>query len=405
MAHQLPWNEDTRMNLSDFLQKSMTFAGAIMENQQAQTQASKHLGLLLQLQQQPQRGGNQGSPEAVLHQLFAAAEERMETDNDKRVVGLLKSQIAMFVKKTLGVDEFDHTYQHQHAEQDGDKDEQPSLSWADVASMPDEPAYSPRPSRHAGYEDNDDSEDDGFAERAEKLHLDKLALEYNTYDKEDHEPDSEDENDPSAGGAALSRGVQSRGVVSSRVAGGDGFYTVQKKRYRRNQYRQQGGVSCQEFQPTFLPTLSPDTYCIPIFFPSEESYDMFHGALSMARSTLHIAVFSFTDNKTANVLIDAKERGVDVKILTDNDQLDGKGADVRRLHEEFGIPFKTDNSDQFMHNKFAVIDERIVITGSFNWSIGARFKNRENVIISNIPSLAKAYEEEFQRLWKVLECE
>jgi phosphatidylserine/phosphatidylglycerophosphate/cardiolipin synthase-like enzyme len=70
---------------------------------------------------------------------------------------------------------------------------------------------------------------------------------------------------------------------------------------------------------------------------------MFHGALSMAQKTLHIAVFSLTDNKTANVLIDAKERGVDVKIVTDNDQLEGKGADVRRLHEEFGIPFKTDN--------------------------------------------------------------
>lgn len=56
-------------------------------------------------------------------------------------------------------------------------------------------------------------------------------------------------------------------------------------------------------------------------------------------------------------------------------------------------------SEQFMHNKFAVIDERIVITGSFNWSIGARFKNKENVVITNIPSLAKAYEEEFKRLW------
>lgn len=70
---------------------------------------------------------------------------------------------------------------------------------------------------------------------------------------------------------------------------------------------------------------------------------MFHGALSMAQKTLHIAVFSLTDNKTANVLIDAFERGVDVRILTDNDQLDGRGADVRRLHQDYGIPFKTDS--------------------------------------------------------------
>jgi hypothetical protein len=244
----------------------MSFAGAIMENEQAQSQASRHLGSLLQLQQ-PRRGGKQDSPESVLHQLFAAAEERMETDNDKRVVGLLKSQIAMFIKKTLGVDEFDHTYQHQQAGHDGDnKEAQPTLSWADVASMPDEPAHSPRPGRHG---EDDDSEDDGFAERAEKLHLSNMASEYNRYDKDDQEPDSDHEQDSSA---PLSRGIQSR-AIGGRAGGGDGFYTVQKKRYRRTQYRQQG-IVCQEFQPDLLPTLSPDTYCIPIFFPSEKSYDV-----------------------------------------------------------------------------------------------------------------------------------
>ncbi|CAO3587327.1 unnamed protein product [Absidia cylindrospora] len=339
----------------------------------------------------------------------------METDNDKRVVALLKSQVSTFINTTLGVQEFDNTVCGAN-KQDDDDQQQPSLSWTDVNTTLDEqPRRFPAPTQHPGYGDDDDnSEDEGFAERAEKDHLDRLASEYNAYDKDDDEPDSEPEDEQQKG--TLSRGIQSRGVVTSRgmatsrgMGGGrvasDGFQTVQKKSYRRNQYRRQGGMACQEFRPTYLKSLPSDTYCIPIFFPSEDSYDMFHGALSMAKKTLHIAVFSLTDNKTANVLIDAFERGVDVRIVTDNDQLDGRGADVRRLHQDYGIPFKTDSSEQFMHNKFAVIDGHIVITGSFNWSIGARFKNMENVIITNIPSLAKAYEEEFEKLWQDLHYE
>ena len=71
---------------------------------------------------------------------------------------------------------------------------------------------------------------------------------------------------------------------------------------------------------------------------------MFHSALSSAKETLYVCVFSMTDNETADVLIDAKKRGLDVKIITDNDQMDEcKGADVLRLNERFGIPFKKDN--------------------------------------------------------------
>ncbi|KAI8086719.1 uncharacterized protein BX664DRAFT_299587 [Halteromyces radiatus] len=386
MSHQLPWNEDTRMNLSDFLQKSMSFASAIMENQQSQSQAAKHLGSLLQLQQQRQQPEDHGRSATIFNQLFTTAEQSMESDNDKRVLGLLKSQLATFISTTLGMDGFEEATQQDPIEEE---ENHAGLSWADVTSM-----STPRPSR---LDDDDDDEDIGYAERAEQNHLKQLASDYNSYDKEDDEPDSEEEEEEEEGQ------VKSRGVVTRSA---DGFQTVQKKkRYRRNQYRRQPVDNYQEFNPDPLEPLSPDVYCIPIFFPSEESYDIFHGALSTAQSTLHVAVFSLTDNKTANVLIDAKERGVDVKIVTDNDQLDGKGADVRRLNQDYGIPFKTDTSEQFMHNKFAVIDGKIVITGSFNWSIGARFKNRENVIVTNIPSLAEAYEKEFEKLWEILEYE
>jgi len=51
-----------------------------------------------------------------------------------------------------------------------------------------------------------------------------------------------------------------------------------------------------------------------------------------------------------------------------------------------------------MHDKFCVIDNQIVITGSYNWSNNAEFKNDENVTIENDPDQATRYSEEFRRL-------
>ena len=51
-----------------------------------------------------------------------------------------------------------------------------------------------------------------------------------------------------------------------------------------------------------------------------------------------------------------------------------------------------------MHNKFCIIDTHVVITGSYNWSNNAEFKNDENIEISNDFNLAKTYSKEFRRL-------
>jgi phosphatidylserine/phosphatidylglycerophosphate/cardiolipin synthase-like enzyme len=66
--------------------------------------------------------------------------------------------------------------------------------------------------------------------------------------------------------------------------------------------------------------------------------------LGSAKQTLDVCVFSLTDNDTANVIIDAHKRGVRVRIITDNDQMDNcKGADAVRLNEQYGIPLKYDD--------------------------------------------------------------
>ncbi|KAI8638112.1 hypothetical protein BD408DRAFT_423472 [Parasitella parasitica] len=154
-----------------------------------------------------------------------------------------------------------------------------------------------------------------------------------------------------------------------------------------------------KFKSSSAPVLSGDYFARAFFFPSKDSFNAFLSVLHSATKTIDICVFAFTDDDVANALISAKKRGVAIKIITDNQQAAGKGADAKRLQESYGIPFKTDNTTGYMHNKFAIIDSATLINGSFNWSKGARFKNRENVLITNIPVCIKEFQCQFDALW------
>ncbi|KAJ2077803.1 hypothetical protein H4R24_004903 [Coemansia sp. RSA 988] len=143
-----------------------------------------------------------------------------------------------------------------------------------------------------------------------------------------------------------------------------------------------------------------EVYMRTYFFPSEESFRQLIGFLGSAQQTLDICVFNITDNDVARAIVAAKERGVEVRIITDDEQLESRGNDVRRLQDDHGIPFKTDNDPgKFMHNKFAVIDRRAVWSGSYNWTVGARRSNNESAICTNDPATAQAFSGEFEDLW------
>ena len=52
-----------------------------------------------------------------------------------------------------------------------------------------------------------------------------------------------------------------------------------------------------------------------------------------------------------------------------------------------------------MHNKFAVFDEVLVVTGSYNWTQGAEHANYENVLFEDSPNVVQAYMRQFADLW------
>ncbi|CAG9310462.1 unnamed protein product [Blepharisma stoltei] len=139
------------------------------------------------------------------------------------------------------------------------------------------------------------------------------------------------------------------------------------------------------------------------FFPSAESELKLVCYLNKAVKTMLVCVFTITNNNLADAIRDAVKRGVDVRIISDDECMKMLGSDVKLLFDE-GIPCRVDlDSHAHMHNKFVVIDDYLLLTGSFNWTKQAVNKNCENLTVIDDAPLCKLYTEEFNKLWKQFE--
>jgi len=112
-------------------------------------------------------------------------------------------------------------------------------------------------------------------------------------------------------------------------------------------------------------------------------------AIDEAQESLFIAMYSFTDDELGQAVIEAyTKRGLDVRILLDESQADGTGGKEWPKLRAAGIPIMVEDVTGLFHHKFAVIDGRLVITGSYNWSASADEQNFENVVFIECEEIA-----------------
>jgi phosphatidylserine/phosphatidylglycerophosphate/cardiolipin synthase-like enzyme len=125
--------------------------------------------------------------------------------------------------------------------------------------------------------------------------------------------------------------------------------------------------------------------------------------INAAQTSIHIASFEFDLTPVAEALIAARQRGVDVRWVTDDEH--GLEADEEPGHGQFamlreaGIEVRSDTRSALMHNKFWIFDGQIVWTGSTNVTESGIFKQDNNAVVIQSPELAAIYEREFQEMW------
>jgi phosphatidylserine/phosphatidylglycerophosphate/cardiolipin synthase-like enzyme len=137
------------------------------------------------------------------------------------------------------------------------------------------------------------------------------------------------------------------------------------------------------------------------FSPGDACLGAIVRRLRAARKTIDICVFTITDNRISDAILDAHRRGVKLRIITDNDKAYDEGSDIQRFREA-KIPVVVDETHYHMHHKFAIFDSIRLINGSYNWTRGAAEMNEENVVDSGDPDVIARFQGEFDQLWAKL---
>jgi len=135
------------------------------------------------------------------------------------------------------------------------------------------------------------------------------------------------------------------------------------------------------------------------FSPGEGCVRRIRGLLESAKRAVDICVYSITDDRIAQSVIDIHRKKIAVRVITDDEKARDLGSDVIQFAHA-GIPVLVDDSPFFMHHKFAIFDDDVLLTGSYNWTRGAADNNQENLILTNDRRLVTAFRGEFDRLWK-----
>ncbi|GGK16391.1 hypothetical protein GCM10007962_08430 [Yeosuana aromativorans] len=120
--------------------------------------------------------------------------------------------------------------------------------------------------------------------------------------------------------------------------------------------------------------------------------------LNEAKVSIRVVMAWFTNDLLFDKLVEKYNQGIDVKVAIYDDGINKKhGIDISKVPHDL---IKRGVRGGLMHDKFCVVDNQIVLTGSYNWTNNAEFRNDENITIEKDPEQATRFSQEYVRLTK-----
>ncbi|ANA32702.1 Cardiolipin synthase B [Ralstonia mannitolilytica] len=156
-------------------------------------------------------------------------------------------------------------------------------------------------------------------------------------------------------------------------------------------------------QARSAPTVSPAKGTVQAAFtPDDDIEGLLADAIDQAREQVLVQAYLLSNKAIVRALLAAHQRGVDVRVLADREQMmRTNGSRVPEIANA-GIPVWLEVRYKNAHNKVIVIDPRgarpVLVTGSFNFTQTAQRGNAENVlIVRGDADLAQRYAANWQK--------
>jgi phosphatidylserine/phosphatidylglycerophosphate/cardiolipin synthase-like enzyme len=140
-----------------------------------------------------------------------------------------------------------------------------------------------------------------------------------------------------------------------------------------------------------------DTY----FSPDDGVLTVLYNLLSEADESIYFMAFSFTSNELGEIVRTQADAGLDVKGVMDREQVASNTGTEFDPFRQAGLDVRIDGLDGQMHHKVFIVDEEIVVMGSYNFSRAAEERNDEDIVIIYNEDIAKFFVDEFENVYQL----